>query len=252
MTSASGAGDVGSIPAERTILFYFGGGIVGFYDNYNFEDLKFLSKIKTTQDPLVSVPCFEFLNIIHNLKTANPDFNINVAEIGIGYGATALQILSLLGEDDTYCAIDFEDKLQDFVSDLETERFEVQCFINTIGYSRDSLDSYAYRLSDAIFQMREKELDGMFNAVYFNGTHTFLHDAPAICFLKELVSKGGWLVLEDVFKTFANEDVEGKIPPKMREESQLVRVQELFLEHDPNFEKLSYPQSPRSIFRRIN
>ena len=58
--------------------------------------------------------------------------------------------------------------------------------------------------------------------------------------------------MEDVFTTFVNEDVKGKIPEKYREESQLVRVQELFLEHDPNFEKLSYPQSPRSIFRRIN
>ena len=243
---------MGSIPAERTIFFSCGGGIVGFYDNYNFEGLKFLSQIKNTQDPLVSVPCFEFLNIVHNLKTANPDFNITVAEVGIGYGATALQILSLLDEEDAYCAIDFEDKLKDFVEDLETERFEVKCSINAVGYSRNTFDSYAYKLSDAILQMREKNIDGMFNAVYFNGTHTFLHDAPAICFLKELVTKGGWLVLEDVFKTFANDDVEGNIPEKMREEPQLLRVQEIFLEHDQNFEKLSYPQSPRSIFRRIN
>ena len=43
---------------------------MGFYDNYDFDGLKFLSKIKTS--PLISTPCPEFLSAVKYLKSITP------------------------------------------------------------------------------------------------------------------------------------------------------------------------------------
>lgn len=64
---------------------------MGFYDNWNFAGLKLFSQIKT--HPFVAEPCEEFLTVIKHLKSSFPRRNVTVAEIGIGYGATALPVL---------------------------------------------------------------------------------------------------------------------------------------------------------------
>ena len=43
---------------------------MGFYDNYNFDGLKFFSEIKT--NPSIATPCPEFLSIIEQLKIISP------------------------------------------------------------------------------------------------------------------------------------------------------------------------------------
>lgn len=40
---------------------------MGFYDNYDFEGLKLLSKIKS--NPSVAEPCPEFVGIVKQLKS---------------------------------------------------------------------------------------------------------------------------------------------------------------------------------------
>ena len=44
---------------------------MGFYDNYNFDGLKFLSQIK--ENPLIAEPCGEFLSAINYLKLPPPE-----------------------------------------------------------------------------------------------------------------------------------------------------------------------------------
>ncbi len=44
---------------------------MGFYDNWNFDGLKFLSQIKTKPESFISEPCNEFVNAVKYLKT-NP------------------------------------------------------------------------------------------------------------------------------------------------------------------------------------
>lgn len=44
---------------------------MGFYDNYNFEGLKFLSHIK--ENPTVAEPCTEFLQAVKFMKTPPPE-----------------------------------------------------------------------------------------------------------------------------------------------------------------------------------
>lgn len=43
---------------------------MGFYDNYNFDGLKFFSQIKVT--PTISTPCKEFLAAVKHLKSITP------------------------------------------------------------------------------------------------------------------------------------------------------------------------------------
>lgn len=47
---------------------------MGFYDSYDFEGLKFFSKLKTSS---LNNPCKEFLSIIKQLKLNTPPHIIN-------------------------------------------------------------------------------------------------------------------------------------------------------------------------------
>ena len=43
---------------------------MGFYDNYNFDGLKLLSKIKNDPDAGINEPCSDFINIVKRVKSA--------------------------------------------------------------------------------------------------------------------------------------------------------------------------------------
>ena len=224
---------------------------MGFYDNYNFDGLKFFSQIKNA--PLVAEPCGEFLSVIEHLKSfAKP---VTVAEIGIGYGATTLQVLKMLDAQDVYWCFDFEDQLKNLTDDLLTRDFGIKCQLVTAGNSRDEWDSYNWNLSNMVFRMRERHEHGIFDAVYLDGAHTLLHDGLAVCLLKELMKNGGFLILDDLFWTFSSLKGEytfphGRLPKYQMDDAQIFRVQELFLTNDPNFERLSPPNTWRGIFRK--
>lgn len=226
---------------------------MGFYDSWNFDGLKFFSQIKTS--PSTSTPCKEFLTVVKYLKSVAPLHGITVAEIGIGYGATALQVLQMLDADDVYYAFDFANNLKDFADDLQARDFGIKCEVVLAGNSHDEWDSYNWNLSNMIFRMREQHLNGIFDAVYLDGAHTLLHDGLAVCLLKELIKDGGILILDDLYWTFSDSNwgssfAPGRLPKEQMDDTQILRVQELFLSNDPNWEKLSQPDNWRGVFRK--
>ena len=159
----------------------------------------------------------------------------------------------MLDVGDTYYVFDFEHRLKALKEDLQTRDFGVKCQLFTKGNSTKTFDSYNWNLSNMIFEMRERKQQGIFDVVYLDGAHALLHDGLAVCLLKELVKEGGFLILDDLFWSFA-------ITPKSLEfalrnyteeqakDYQCFRVQELFLSNDPNFEKLSSPKAWRGVF----
>ena len=226
---------------------------MGFYDNYNFDGLKFFSQIKDKPGSSISEPYIDFLTVIKYLKARRQ--SISVAEIGIGYGATALQILKLLDADDVYYAFDFEKRLNDFADDLRARDFGITCEVVLAANSDKLWDSYNWNLSDLVLQMRERNEAGIFDAVYLVGAHAFMHDGLAVCLLKELVKDGGILVLDDVF--FAFDSCEWgrtvgleRFTKKQMSDCQILRVRKLFLDNDPNFEAITQPDAYRGIFKK--
>ena len=220
---------------------------MGYYDNYNFDGLKLFSEIKNIPD--VSEPCPEFISVVEQLKSTPR--SISVAEIGIGVGATALRTLELLDEGDSYCCFDFTFMLKLFLHDLDSGRFNVKCKVVVFGNSQLEWDSYNWNLSNLVLQMRERHESGMFDAVYLDGAHTFMHDGLAVCLLKQLVKDGGYLVLDDVnFVCWPayREDHKHRMPQNQMEDAQVARVKKLFLDGDPNFTELSPPEAERAVF----
>ena len=228
---------------------------MAFYDNCNFDGLKFLSQLKDKPGDFISEPCAEFLSAIQQFKSLAPSRNLVVAELGIGYGATALQVLKMLGEKDVYYCFDFEDTLQAFLEDLQARDFGIKCQVVTVGNSSNLWDSYSWSLSDLVLQMREENLCGIFDVVYLDGAHTLFHDGLAVCLLKELLKNEGVLVLDDVFWSFMNSQWRqgygvGKLTQEQMADYQILRVRKLFLDNDPNFESLLPPDAYRGVFQK--
>lgn len=227
---------------------------MGFYDKFNFDGLKFFSQLKT--NPTVATPCDEFLAVIKYLKNQFPPaHSITVAELGIGYGATSLQVLKLLNTGDVYYVFDYEDVLKDFADDLQVRDFGIKCQIVTAGNTHDEWDSYNWNLSNMVFRMRERHGTGIFDVVYLDGAHTLLHDGLAVCLLKDLIKVGGFLILDDLLWTFSNSNwgrsyAPGRLPKVQMDDTQIFRVQELFLSNDTNWEKFSPPKAHRGVFRK--
>ena len=226
---------------------------MGFYDDYNFDGFKFFSKLKTS--PL-NVPCPQFLSIIKQFKSSTPPpESLTVAEIGIGAGATALQVLKLLDEGDVYYVFSREGDIKNFVEDLQTHDLGIKCQVVPCGNSNCLFDSYNWKLSNMVFKMRERHEAGIFDVVYLDGAHTLVHDGLAVCLLKELIKDGGYLILDDIFWTLAGskwgrEFGAGKFTKEQMEDCQILRVQEIFLTTDPNWERLSTPKDHRGVFRK--
>lgn len=168
-----------------------------------------------------------------------------------------MQIINLLDKKDIYFCFDFKDNVDALMDDLKSGKFNVMCEIIDVGNSRKEYDSYNWNLSNLIFGMRKQKLNtGIFDVVYLDGAHTFLHDGLAVCLLKELIKVGGFLILDDVHWTYSSSEgarkfANGKLTTEQMEDKQILRVQEIFLSNDPHFKKLSPDSAWRSVFIKI-
>lgn len=161
----------------------------------------------------------------------------------------------MLDENDTYYCFSFECEVNAMLDDLQARDFGIKCRVIGKGNSNYTFDSYNWNLSNLIFEMRERHEAGIFDAVYLDGAHNLLHDGLAVCLLKELIKEGGYLILDDLFWSYAKsptvrESGYKNFPKEQAEDRQVFRVQELFLTPDPNWEKLSSPKDRRGIFRK--
>ena len=134
---------------------------------------------------------------------------------------------------------------------------EIECEIVAIGNSHKDWDSYNWNLSNLLLKMRMQDRNGMFDVVYLDGAHTFLHDGLAVCMLKEMIKPNGILILDDLFWTYKISPTisdlgKEKFPEDQFKAEQVLRVQDVFLVNDPNFKKLSHSKYGRGIFKKIN
>lgn len=112
------------------------------------------------------------------------------AEIGIGIGATALEVCRLLDNRGEVHLFDFEDRLAVLQEDLANEGYS-----NVTAYPNQRLhwDSYVWQL----IKLLEDKGEGYFDYVYLDGAHTLFHDLPAYIIAKRLLVEGGLLDFDD-------------------------------------------------------
>lgn len=163
------------------------------------DEYRLLSKLGTSAARGISYSCEEFIELVKKKKNENR--NIIVGEVGIGMGATAVEVCKYLAEEDTYMCFDFEERVVDLLHDLNKVP-SICCKLIGKGNSHKFYDSYNWNLSDMLFQMRNDNLDGFFDVVYLDGSHSFAHDATACCLLKELLKPNGYIVFDDVFWSY--------------------------------------------------
>lgn len=195
------------------------------------------------------------MDLIEELKSERK--KIIVAEIGVGWGATAVEIIKLLSKEDEYWFFDFDDSVEELYNDLsKINANEVK--LRAYGNSRRYLDSYAWNLAKLL---GDKEHSAEFDLVYLDGAHTFMHDGITACILKEMISEGGYLVLDDVNWSQAksptcNPDVNPGVLDcytlEQIETCQIEMVKNLFLDMDERYEEINPGNSKRrAVFKRI-
>ena len=200
------------------------------------ETFPFLSQMN---DSTVFLPCKEFVNIVDGLKRQNR--KLSIAEVGIGYGATAVEVCGLLGEKDEYYCFDFQKSVDGLISDLRKMK-NIACQLKGYGNSTKTWDSYCWGLSDLIYEMRDNGQDGIFDAIYLDGSHAFPIDGLACCLLKELCKQGGYIVFDDMEWTWENyEDIAKKLfTTTQMKECQVSRVVNMFMLRDERFERVLF------------
>lgn len=112
------------------------------------------------------------------------------AEIGVGIGATALEVCRLLGNKGEVHLFDFHGKLSELHKDLVAAGFT-----NVTPHPNKRLhwDSYVWSLVRCL----EEHGEECFDYVYLDGAHTIFHDLPAYFISKKLLRPGGILDFDD-------------------------------------------------------
>lgn len=186
-----------------------------------------------------------------------------VAEIGVGLGATTMEILRLMQVGGHLHLYDFHFRLKALREKVEAEEAAGPVEVRYRGNGRRRFESYAWTLAEAALNLQRSEQNPqVYDLVYLDGAHTFHIDAPACVTLKEMIRPGGYIVFDDMYWSFANNptynpDTNPELP-KIYSDSQLSQphiemVVDLFMRTDPRFNQVFLTENPRprrTVFQR--
>lgn len=115
-----------------------------------------------------------------------------VAEIGVGVGATSLELARILDNRGALHLYDFESKLQELLADLTALGHR-----NVVGFGNSTKywDSYNWSL---LRQIARNDAP-IYDYVYLDGSHVFLHDGLAFFLCDRLLKVGGCIDFDDYF-----------------------------------------------------
>lgn len=183
-----------------------------------------------------------------------------LCEVGVGIGATSIELCRLLAHRGEIWFFDFAEKLEELAVDLHAAGFTN---FRTFGNSRRTFDSYAWTLAMQLRKRRAAGEPASFDFAYLDGAHTFLHDAPAALCLKEMLRPGGYLLLDDYNWSIAvSPTMRPSVTPAIaqaytEEQIELSHVEmvcALLLDDDPAFERIDIGfrrQEHRRAYRRL-
>ena len=186
------------------------------------------------------------------------------AEVGIGVGATTVELVRNLDGRGELHLFDHESLVQELIGELEA--LPVSDGVRLVGHGNGwrRNESYAWVLAT---MARDLEQAGrpveIFDFVYLDGAHAFHHDAPACAVLKRMIKPGGYLVLDDMKWTFnGSPTMNPERRPELREsytDEQLSvphvgLIVDVLLRTDEEFEEvaLGKRKNPnRTVFQRM-
>ena len=162
----------------------------------------------------------------------------NVAEIGVGVGATSVEIAKKLANNGTFFLFSRQDHVVELADDLSELGYKN---INSDWGSPNKLFSgYHFELARAVSSGAINSLD----YVYLDGGHLFHLDAPTVCLIKEILAPGGYLVMDDwnwslekspTLNPEAKPETSKLYDQNQIETSHVKMVANLFLDNDPNY-----------------
>jgi predicted O-methyltransferase YrrM len=214
-----------------------------------------LERLTDPRAKAISTPSPHAMAIAARVLGAKPEPVI--AEVGVGIGATTLELCQLLGNRGELHLFDFEDSLDGLKKDLDSMGFRN---VRYSGNTHKTYDSYAWTLAQLLRQRQDLEEPGLFDFVYLDGGHAFHLDAPAAVILKDLLVPGGVLLFDDFTWSFAKSPTQN---PKVRPETashfteEQIRtphvqlVCELFFDRDVRFERLPLDVEYRRAYTKL-
>jgi len=149
-----------------------------------------IEKIGTEYYEKLSEPNKTLLSLVSKKKLESDKHGISVLEIGVGIGATSIEIIDILDERDIIYFMDYEDKLRELRDDIDSTKTNTPeiCYY---GNSRKILDSYVWSLSKMV------ESGQKVDVLFLDGAHNFVFDGLVLAMAKYLLNSGGYLVVDD-------------------------------------------------------
>lgn len=122
---------------------------------------------------------------------------LRYAELGVGVGATTIEVAKILDNRGQIHIFDFEKSVDELKADLASHGFRnVAAHGNTEKY----WDSYNWELSKLVTEAMGEPL---FDLIYIDGAHTLLHDALAFFLCDRLLASRGLIVFDDYEWSFS-------------------------------------------------
>lgn len=214
-----------------------------------------IERIGTESAKWVSMPCKKVLSFLEGMKQENR--SIVMAEVGVGVGATTVEIMKYLDDGDTLHLFDFEEIVSELKDDLEKNN-EKNVQIIAHGCTRLRFDSYNWALAKMTLAMQESGEKGVLDLVYLDVAHSFFHDTTAVNLLKLLLKKNGVIVFDDYSWSLVNcpnsEENCAKYKDAYTAEQMatpaIEMVCKLFMDTDEKFEKIGNQNSYRPAYRK--
>lgn len=123
--------------------------------------------------------------------------NPQIAEVGVGIGATTLALCELIQGKGTLHIFDFEEEVMELKQDLNDRGFD--CVV-AYGNTKKHWDSYHWSL----LKLLVKEQNPIFDYVYLDGSHAAIHELAALGVIERLLKPYGYIDFDDYHWTYAN------------------------------------------------
>ena len=194
-----------------------------------------IEKLGTPEAKFLSNPCSHMVKHLEKMLNTNPR-PLNIAEIGVGYGATSVEIVKQLRECDTFYFYSFQEEVDELYEDLKN--LDVcKCKLVPMGNSHALYDSFCWNLGKQVIDHKE----GLFDLVYLDGAHSFLYTGLATALLKQLIRQDGYIIFDDLNWSYGSSyDRNPEVYPEILEQytqeqvdaKQIQMVVDAFMEND--------------------